>query len=62
MLPLLTPIPLIKRPTACTDPDWLFEVKHVGFRSLAYFTLFYGMMFNRAPVHSYAYCGLVVRI
>ena len=96
-------MPLIKQPTTFTDPDWLFEVKHDGFRSLAYFqegacrlvsrkgheyrrnrlqelaralstmpheaildgelvclddegrTLFYDMMFNRAPVHFYAF-------
>ena len=103
MLPAVTPLPLIKQPTAFSDPDWLFEVKHDGFRSLAYIqdgecklvsrkaheyrrkrllelaqalstmphetildgelvcldddgrTLFYDMMFNRAPVHFYAF-------
>ncbi len=32
----ITPLPLIKQPSAFTDPDWLFEVKYDGFRSLAY--------------------------
>ena len=103
MLPTITPLPLIKQPTPFNDPEWLFEVKHDGFRSLAYLqdgvcrlvsrkgheyrrkrllalaqalstmpheatldgelvclddegqTLFYDMMFNRAPVHFYAF-------
>ena len=99
-LPTVTPLPLIKQPSAFSDPEWLFEVKHDGFRSLAYIedkcrlvsrngdtyqrfkelskvlsgvphevlldgelvclddagqTLFYDLMFNRAPVHFYAF-------
>ncbi len=36
MPPIITPLELTKQPDAWTDPDWLFEVKHDGFRSLAY--------------------------
>ncbi|HCL31863.1 MAG TPA: hypothetical protein DIC52_25985 [Candidatus Latescibacteria bacterium] len=99
-LPTVTHLPLIKQPSAFSDPEWLFEVKHDGFRSLAYIedkcrlvsrngntyqrfkelskvlsgvphevlldgelvclddagqTLFYDLMFNRAPVHFYAF-------
>ena len=100
-LPTLTPLDLTKQPEAFTDPDWLFEVKHDGFRSLAYIqdgcrlisrkgneyrrkrlvhlanelanlpecvldgelvclddegrTLFYDMMFHRAPSYFYAF-------
>ena len=35
-LPVLTPLTLSQQTTAFSDPDWLFEVKHDGFRSLAY--------------------------
>jgi bifunctional non-homologous end joining protein LigD len=35
MLPLTTPLTLVQQPQPFTDPDWLFEVKHDGFRSLA---------------------------
>ena len=31
-----TPLPLITRPTAFDHPDWLFEVKHDGYRALAF--------------------------
>ena len=100
MLPTITPLSLIQQPAAFSDPDWLFEVKHDGFRSLAYIqdgcelvsrkgvtyrrfkdlskalsgvghevtldgelvcldeegkTLFYDLMFNRAPAHFYAF-------
>ncbi len=34
--PDFTPLTLIKQPDSFSDPDWLFEVKHDGFRSLAY--------------------------
>ncbi len=99
-LPTVAPLTLIQQPTAFSDPDWLFEVKHDGFRSLAYIqdecrlvsrkgntyqrfkdlskvlsgvphetvldgelvcldeegqTLFYDLMFNRAPAHFYAF-------
>jgi bifunctional non-homologous end joining protein LigD len=36
MLSAITPLPLIKQPDPFTDPDWLFEVKYDGFRSLAF--------------------------
>jgi len=29
------PMPLLKRPTAFNDPDWIFELKYDGYRSLA---------------------------
>jgi bifunctional non-homologous end joining protein LigD len=98
----MTPLRLLQRPTAFSDPEWLFEVKHDGLRSLAYIeagacrlvsrngndyrrkrllelakalsglpnsvldgelvcldeegqTLFYDLMFNRAPVYFYAF-------
>lgn len=99
-LPAVTPLPLILQPDAFSDPDWLFEVKHDGFRSLACIqdgcklvsrkgntyqrfkdlskvlsgvphdvvldgelvclddegqTLFYDLMFNRAPASFYAF-------
>jgi YD repeat-containing protein len=28
-------MPLLNRPTAFNDPDWIFELKYDGFRSLA---------------------------
>ena len=101
MLPTITPLDLTKQPETFSDPDWLFEVKHDGFRSLAYIqdgcrlvsrkgneyrrkrlvrlatelsslpdtildgelvclddegrTLFYDMMFHRAPAYFYAF-------
>ena len=36
MLPAVTPLPLIQLSAPFSDPDWLFEVKYDGFRSLAY--------------------------
>ena len=36
MLPAITPLPLIQVTAPFSDPDWLFEVKYDGFRSLAY--------------------------
>jgi bifunctional non-homologous end joining protein LigD len=33
---LYQPMPLTRRPQPFTHPDWLFEVKWDGFRSLAY--------------------------
>ena len=36
MLPSVTPTKLTKCLAAFDDPDWLFELKHDGFRSLAY--------------------------
>jgi bifunctional non-homologous end joining protein LigD len=29
------PMPLVRIPEPCDHPDWLFEVKHNGFRALA---------------------------
>ncbi len=36
MLPVLAPLTLIRQPSPFSDPEWLFEVKYDGFRSLAY--------------------------
>lgn len=36
MLPSLTPLPLDRFPTPFDDPAFLFELKHDGFRALAY--------------------------
>ncbi len=36
MRPNITPLPLIQQSAPFSDPDWLFEVKYDGFRSLAY--------------------------
>ena len=36
MLPTIPPMELIQQPTAFDHPDWLFEVKHDGFRAVAY--------------------------
>jgi len=36
MLPSFQPLPLVKRPKPFLHPDWLFEVKHDGFRAVAY--------------------------
>lgn len=36
MLPLLQPLPLVRRPAPFSHPDWLFEIKYDGFRALAY--------------------------
>ena len=36
MPPSISPLSLIKRPAPFSDPDWIFEVKYDGFRSLAY--------------------------
>ena len=35
-LPLITPMPLKVCRPAFDDPAWLFEVKHDGFRALAF--------------------------
>jgi bifunctional non-homologous end joining protein LigD len=35
-LPTFQPLPLTRRPTPFSHPDWLFEVKYDGFRPLAY--------------------------
>jgi ATP dependent DNA ligase domain len=32
----LHPLPLVRRPESFSHPDWLFEVKYDGFRTLAY--------------------------
>lgn len=29
-------MPLVRRPEPFSHPDWLFEIKHDGFRALAY--------------------------
>jgi len=31
----LRPMPLLRRPLAFDDPDWIFELKLDGFRALA---------------------------
>src|ERR1700693_1399207 len=36
MLPRFNPMTLSPRAQPFDDPDWLFELKHDGFRSLAY--------------------------
>src|SRR5688572_18707935 len=36
MLPRIEPLRLQRKPRAFNDPDWLFEIKFDGFRSLAY--------------------------
>jgi bifunctional non-homologous end joining protein LigD len=36
VLPLVPPLPLRRRPEPFSHPDWLFEIKYDGFRSLAY--------------------------
>ena len=36
MLPIISPLTLIRQPSPFTNPDWLFESKYDGFRSLAY--------------------------
>ena len=33
---LYKPMPLVRVPEPFDDPDWLFELKHDGFRALAY--------------------------
>jgi hypothetical protein len=35
-LPALQPMPLLRLPEPFDHPDWLFEVKHHGFRALAH--------------------------
>lgn len=35
-LPEITPLALTLQPASFSEPDWRFEVKHDGFRSLAY--------------------------
>jgi bifunctional non-homologous end joining protein LigD len=35
-IPTFQPLPLVRRPQPFSHPDWLFEVKHDGFRALAY--------------------------
>lgn len=36
MLPVFQPLPLVRRPKPFSHPDWVYEVKHDGFRALAY--------------------------
>lgn len=36
VLPVITPTLLKRRPAAFNHPDWIFELKYDGFRSLAY--------------------------
>jgi bifunctional non-homologous end joining protein LigD len=36
LLPSITPAKLARSLEPFNDPDWLFELKHDGFRSLAY--------------------------
>src|SRR5579872_6054169 len=36
MLSSFQPLPLVKRPKPFLHSDWLFEVKHDGFRAVAY--------------------------
>ena len=36
MLPIITPLTLIRQPAPFSDQEWLFELKYDGFRSLAY--------------------------
>ena len=36
MLPRMQPAVLAQQPAPFDDPDWIFEVKFDGFRSLAY--------------------------
>lgn len=35
-LPSFEPLPLTRRPEPFSHPDWVFEVKYDGFRTLAY--------------------------
>ncbi len=35
-LPNVTPMELVRQKTPFDHPDWLFEIKYDGFRSLAY--------------------------
>jgi bifunctional non-homologous end joining protein LigD len=32
----MKPLELVQQPTSFSRPDWIFEIKHDGFRSLAY--------------------------
>jgi bifunctional non-homologous end joining protein LigD len=36
MLPKIAPLELIQRRSAFDDPEWFFEIKHDGFRAVAY--------------------------
>ena len=36
MLPIITPLTLMRQRQPFTNSDWLFEIKYDGFRSLAY--------------------------
>jgi len=36
MLPVFQPLPLVRRPKPFSHPDWVYEIKHDGFRALAY--------------------------
>ena len=36
MQSVITPLRLVKQPAPFSDPEWLFEVKYDGFRSLAF--------------------------
>jgi ATP-dependent DNA ligase len=36
VLPIIQPMPLLRQREAFSHPDWLFEIKHDGFRALAY--------------------------
>jgi len=36
VLPLLQPLPLVRRSEPFSYPDWIFEIKYDGFRALAY--------------------------
>ena len=35
-LPTIQPLTLVRRPKPFDDPDWVFELKHDGFRTVAY--------------------------
>lgn len=36
MLPVFQPLPLMRRPKPFSHSDWVYEIKHDGFRALAY--------------------------
>jgi len=36
MPPVFQPLPLVRRPKPFSHPDWVYEIKHDGFRALAY--------------------------
>jgi bifunctional non-homologous end joining protein LigD len=36
MFPAIQPMPLVRQHGPFSHPDWLFEIKHDGFRALAY--------------------------